>query len=483
MSSKNDDDVTLDVNKKLAALTIDVDVDGDVGAVKTAVAIAHVESSSSGTTTTTSSSRPTNAAQPSSLLPADIISIALLYVDIHDVPRVARTCKEWKTALSSVEDELWISILRRHNAILSRFSSKVRAVLPTDDKDKNSLEPSPKWKKLFRRAYLLMRMNTSDSSYLSLDFLERGAAADPPYTATIVSPRPKSFYDININIRLMGDRADYGYNGQILPITRNGSQMDDESGMLRLDVPASDLHPGPGLVRGFVWATLRHRDARTEQVIWRCSYKNNADRSMNLRRYRWKDRDIVVDGKRVAVFTSVVAGKVNQTGHVDFELRFDMEWDGERYEELCGLEVVRLWDNVLFGGPRTFQHVIVDENERNVGARARAGVGAGAIEDTRPNGALTAAARRRAQMEELGLLRLGDLHMGISTANDSAGPRMPEGLSDTNRYSHRNWSRFLSRRARASARAARARERRRDVEEQDGDSVGTDDDFGEFGAV
>lgn len=455
----SNDGVTLDVTQKLAALTVDGDSgNGDGGAIKTAVA--HVESTDLNLN---------DDAQPNSLLPVDIISIALLYMDIHDVPRVARTCKEWSTTLSSVEDELWISILRRHNAILSRFSSKVRAVLPTDDKDKDSLEPSPRWKKLFRRAYLLMRMNTSDSSDVRLDFLERGAAADPPYTATLLDPRPKSFYDININIRLMGDRADYGYNGQILPINRNGSQMEDESGMLRLDVPASDLHPGPGLVKGFVWATLRHRDARTEQVIWRCSYKNNADRSMNLKRYRWKDRDIVVDGKRVTVFTSVVAGKVNQTGHVDFELRFDMEWDGERYEELCGLEVVRLWDNVLFGGPRTFQRVVVDENERNVGARARA------IEDR----AITATARRRAQMEELGLLDLGELHMDSSTADGSAGPRIPGGLSDANRYSHRNWARFLSRRARASARAARARERRRDVEEQDGDSVGTD----EFGAV
>lgn len=171
---------------------------------------------------------------------------------------------------------------------------------------------------------------------------------------------------VSVNIRFMGtsEVPEFGQNGNLQPINRSGSQIEAD-GMLRLDVQSSELLPGPGLARGFVWATLRNRETRTDQVIWRGSYKNAE--TIQFKPYKWKDvsRDIVVDGKGIDVITNVVVKKVHETGHIDLQLRFDMECKGERYEELTEFELLRLMETALFGGP----HVDECFTDREAGER------------------------------------------------------------------------------------------------------------------
>ena len=48
------------------------------------------------------------------VLPIDLLTSSLLYLDVGDLPSALAVCKDWGKALQSAEDELWLGLVRKH---------------------------------------------------------------------------------------------------------------------------------------------------------------------------------------------------------------------------------------------------------------------------------------------------------------------------------------------------------------------------------
>ena len=68
----------------------------------------------------------------------DTLSKALLCLDVRDIPSVARTCKVWNSTLGSVEDKLWLGLVRKHHPTLET----IKAMLADN---------GASWKETFKR--------------------------------------------------------------------------------------------------------------------------------------------------------------------------------------------------------------------------------------------------------------------------------------------------------------------------------------------
>jgi len=85
----------------------------------------------------------------------------MLFLDIADIPSAARTCKCWRDLLSTIEDELWLGLVRKHVPSVERIT----ALLPDHvEKAKNVASgdippPSRSWKRQFQRHRLIRARN------------------------------------------------------------------------------------------------------------------------------------------------------------------------------------------------------------------------------------------------------------------------------------------------------------------------------------
>ena len=83
----------------------------------------------------------------------DTLSKALLCLDVQDIPSAARTCKIWNSTLDSVEDELWLGLMRKHHPTLET----IRSMLPDDDGADGGNVPCKSWKNLLKRRWTISR--------------------------------------------------------------------------------------------------------------------------------------------------------------------------------------------------------------------------------------------------------------------------------------------------------------------------------------
>ena len=101
------------------------------------------------TAASATASPPANNADPiqSVLTNPDTLSKALLCLDAQDVPAAARTCKVWNETLESIQDKLWLGLVREHHPTLET----IRSMLRDDDGDGSGSVPCKSWKNLFKR--------------------------------------------------------------------------------------------------------------------------------------------------------------------------------------------------------------------------------------------------------------------------------------------------------------------------------------------
>lgn len=91
-------------------------------------------------TTTTSPPADANEADPiqSVLTNPDTLSKTLLCLNVEDIPSAARTCKVWNITLDSIQDKLWLGLVREHHPTLET----IRSMLP---------DVGVGWKETFKR--------------------------------------------------------------------------------------------------------------------------------------------------------------------------------------------------------------------------------------------------------------------------------------------------------------------------------------------
>ena len=77
----------------------------------------------------------------------------MLYLDVVDIPSAARVCKCWRDLMSTIEDELWLGLVRKHLPSVERIT----ALLPDHVGKANNVAsgdippPSRSWKRQFQR--------------------------------------------------------------------------------------------------------------------------------------------------------------------------------------------------------------------------------------------------------------------------------------------------------------------------------------------
>ena len=151
---------------------------------------------------TKSKSKP-DAAASLLTLPSDAVASAFLYLDVDGVPGAAVVCREWNAILRSVEEELWLSLVRRHHPVAERIarmlpppSSASAATAAAKATDGGCGQPPPAkrgrlaidWKDQFRRA--------RDMSKLS------SVPSPEPTTASRPEPKPLSSYFFQVDLIL-----------------------------------------------------------------------------------------------------------------------------------------------------------------------------------------------------------------------------------------------------------------------------------------
>ena len=160
--------------------------------------------SSSGKSATAAAKSKSADAKSLLRLPTDAVSTAFLYLDVDGIPKAAVMCKEWNAILKSVEEELWLSLIRKHCPIAERIARKLPppAIASSadggdeeDGDDGNGQEPPAKrgriaidWKDQFRRAREMSKQDEVPSP--------------EPTTITRPEPKPLSSYFFQVDLIL-----------------------------------------------------------------------------------------------------------------------------------------------------------------------------------------------------------------------------------------------------------------------------------------
>eukprot|EP00814_Leptocylindrus_danicus_P017407 CAMPEP_0116038334 /NCGR_PEP_ID=MMETSP0321-20121206/22726_1 /TAXON_ID=163516 /ORGANISM="Leptocylindrus danicus var. danicus, Strain B650" /LENGTH=361 /DNA_ID=CAMNT_0003516987 /DNA_START=20 /DNA_END=1103 /DNA_ORIENTATION=- len=102
------------------------------------------------------------------VLPVEVLSRVIMFLDLSDLPRALPLSKIWYTAYKDVEQDLWLTLVRKHHPFLESLTTelfrgngpqiKCEKDLP-DDANKKQILPSPSfdWKKQFRRRQIYLR--------------------------------------------------------------------------------------------------------------------------------------------------------------------------------------------------------------------------------------------------------------------------------------------------------------------------------------
>lgn len=143
--------------------------------------------------TTTGSSGADNL-----VLPIDLLASSLLYLDLGDLSAALAVCKDWRKALQSVEDELWLGWVRKHcpsvEEITNLLELSPKKELPAGCNGNTGTgttsgipSPSKNWRRQFQRHLLLSQPDRSAAS--------AAAVEKPP-------PKPLSAYLFKVDLVL-----------------------------------------------------------------------------------------------------------------------------------------------------------------------------------------------------------------------------------------------------------------------------------------
>lgn len=114
------------------------------------------------------------------VLPIDLLTSSLLYLDVGDIPSALAVCKDWRKALQSAEDQLWLGLVRKH--------------CPSVEEITNLLELSPK-KELGGSGGSIGGVTTSGipppSKSWRRQFQRHLLLSKPDGSATVQKPPPK----------------------------------------------------------------------------------------------------------------------------------------------------------------------------------------------------------------------------------------------------------------------------------------------------
>ena len=182
-------------------------------------------------------------------LPSDAVSSAFLYLDVDGVPKAAVMCKEWNAILKSVEEELWLSLVRKHCPIAERIARKLPppAIASSagdgdeeEGDDGNGQEPPAKrgrlaigWKDQFRRAREMSKQDKVPSP-------EPTAIARP-------EPKPLSSYLFQVDLILYKgvkgkkDKSEWEKPGVVSTVVDGEDLKFNDHGRIELCVKSDDV--------------------------------------------------------------------------------------------------------------------------------------------------------------------------------------------------------------------------------------------------
>ena len=122
----------------------DITIDERAGVVLSSGGAASMSGSKRAKTAASTTTSPADDADSepnpiqSVLANPDTLSKTLLCLNIEDIPAAARTCKVWNLTLDSIQDKLWLGLVREHHPTLET----IRSMLPDDGVG---------WKETFKR--------------------------------------------------------------------------------------------------------------------------------------------------------------------------------------------------------------------------------------------------------------------------------------------------------------------------------------------
>ena len=180
-------------------------------------------------------------------LPSDAVSSAFLYLDVDGVPKAAVMCKEWNAILKSVEEELWLSLVRKHCPIAERIARKLpppAIASSTDDDDEEEgdgggQEPPAKrgrlaidWKDQFRRAREMSK--------------QKKIPSPEPTTSARPEPKPLSSYFFQVDLILHKGvkgklKSEWGNPGIVSTIVDGDNLKFNDNGRIELCVKSEDV--------------------------------------------------------------------------------------------------------------------------------------------------------------------------------------------------------------------------------------------------
>jgi len=186
------------------------------------------------------------AAPPTGIrLPIDAVSASFLYLDVGDVSSVSAACRDWNAAMKTVEQELWLGLVRRHcpaveevTGLLELSQSQSPATSPEGRGPGTNFgvgigggsiappAPSLSWRGQFQRRVLLAEKSDDAAA------AARARAERPP-------PKPLGSYLFQVDLVLYqaGEGDGAGKGAQVGIVTRVFSDCafnDDRSGRIRL---------------------------------------------------------------------------------------------------------------------------------------------------------------------------------------------------------------------------------------------------------
>lgn len=107
------------------------------------------------------------------LLNLDVpLARVMLFFDIDDIPSTTQTCKCWRDALKSVEDELWLGLVRKHRPSVEQITKLLPDHVGKEEEDttigKDGIPPpSRSWKKQFQRHHMIKQFDHMDEKVVS----------------------------------------------------------------------------------------------------------------------------------------------------------------------------------------------------------------------------------------------------------------------------------------------------------------------------
>ena len=120
---------------------------------------------------TLASSAKTPASNGHATLPPDSLLEVFRFLDVGDVPPVARVCKFFAERLTSVDSsKFWLGLIRRHYPVVEKTTKLLPATVGDEPCALSALggdnkipAPSRNWRCQFRRAHVLKRQLKENS--------------------------------------------------------------------------------------------------------------------------------------------------------------------------------------------------------------------------------------------------------------------------------------------------------------------------------